>query len=78
MQPAPWLPHGPMRSRQVPLHATILSVSPTLDLKQMIAGFVCLLLFLCSLGGFASEVPATVERSCGAEGCERLARDDVS
>lgn len=35
---------------KLPYHATLLSVSPTLDPKQMIAGFVCLLLFLCSEG----------------------------
>jgi len=68
MQPALWLPHEPIRSREAPLPATLLSVSPTLDLKQMIAVPGCLLLFLCSVGGFVSETRAAVAVGSASEG----------
>lgn len=78
MQLALWLPHEPMRSRETPLHTYVIIFLPythQFDLKQMIAGFVSLLVFLCSP---ASEVQATVESGCASEGSHNLFRDDVS
>jgi hypothetical protein len=55
-----------MSSRETPLPTHVIIFLPyahQLDLKQMIAGFVPLLAFLCS-PGFVSLVQAAVLRGC--------------
>ena len=77
MQPAPWLPHEPMRSRQAPLPRYSIIAFPYTR-PQTDDCRLCLFAPFPLFGrGFASQVQATVESRCFIEGCERLARDDV-